>query len=163
MNCNPTLTADEFKTIHNALCELDHVKQTLEDILSKDLYIKLAKATSQIREGLANAYEQDNKSFENKSDHYDQVRKELGLTAVWSIYEVDNLSERHPFKGVTKVVYQAYGSGDHEVAINGSTWAALYVAANALIRDSGDEHHSFIEGFTQSSIDPTILFLSTGS
>ena len=92
MNCNPTLTADEFKTIHNALCDLDHVKQTLEDILSKDLYIKLAKATSQIREGLANAYEQDNKSFENKSDHYDQVRKELGLTAVWSVYEIDNLS-----------------------------------------------------------------------
>jgi hypothetical protein len=163
MNCNPTLTADEFKTIHNALCELDHVKQTLEDILSKDLYIKLAKATSQIREGLANAYEQDNKSFENKSDHYDQVRKELGLTAVWSIYEVDNLSERHPFKGVTKVVYQAYGSGDHEVAINGSTWAALYVAANALIRDSGNDHHIYIESFRQSSISPEILFVSTGS
>ena len=163
MNCNPTLTADEFKTIHNALCDLDHVKQTLEDILSKDLYIKLAKATSQIREGLANAYEQDNKSFENKSDHYDQVRKELGLTTVWSIYEVDNLSERHPFEGVTKVVYQAYGSGDHEVAINGGTWAALYVAANALIRDSGDDHHIYIESFKQSSINPEILFVATGS
>jgi hypothetical protein len=163
MNCNPTLTADEFKTIHNALCELDHVKQTLEDILSKDLYIKLAKATSQIREGLANAYEQDNKSFEHKMDYFDRVREELGLSATWSMYEVDNLSERHPFEGVTKVVYRAYGSGDHEVAINGATWAALYVAANALIRDSGDDHHSFIEGFTQSSIDPTILFLSTGS
>jgi hypothetical protein len=163
MNCNPTLTADEFKTIHNALCELDHVKQTLEDILSKDLYIKLAKATSQIREGLANAYEQDNSAFDIKMDYFDRVREELGLSATWSMYEVDNLSDRHPFEGVTKVVYRAYGSGDHEVAINGSTWAALYVAANALIRDSGDEHHSFIEGFTQSSIDPTILFLSTGS
>ena len=163
MNCNPTLTADEFKTIHNALCELDHVKQTLEDILSKDLYIKLAKATSQIREGLANAYEQHNSAFEIKMDYFDRVREELGLSATWSMYEVDNLSERHPFEGVTKVVYRAYGSGDHEVAINGATWAALYVAANALIRDSGDDHHSFIEGFTQSSIDPTILFLSTGS
>jgi hypothetical protein len=79
------------------------------------------------------------------------------------MYEVDNLSDSHPFEGVTKVIYRAYGSGDHEVAINGGTWAALYVAADALIRDSGDEHHSFIEGFTQSSIDPTILFLSTGS
>jgi len=85
------------------------------------------------------------------------------LFATWSMYEVDNLSDRHSFEGVTKLVYRAYGSGDHEVAINGSTYAALYVAANALIRDSEDEHHSFIEGFTQSSIDPTILFLSTGS
>ena len=163
MNCNPTLTADEFKTIHNALCELDNVKEQLEDVLNKDLYIKLAKAANDIRKGLANAYEQDNKSFEIKMDYFDRVREELGLSATWSMYEVDNLSDRHPFEGVTKVVYRAYGSGDHEVAINGATWAALYVAANALIRDSGDDHHSFIEGFTQSSIDPTILFLSTGS
>jgi hypothetical protein len=163
MNCNPTLTAEEFKTIHNALCELDSVKQTLEDILSKELYIKLAKAANDIRSGLEGAYEQNNAMFENKMDYYDRVREELGLFATWSMYEVDNLSERHPFEGVTKVVYRAYGSGDHEVAINGSTWASLYVAANALIRDSSDEHHSFIEGFTQSSIDPTILFLSTGS
>ena len=163
MNCNPTLTAEEFKTSHNALCELDSVKQTLEDILSKDLYIKLAKAANDIREGLANAYEQDSSAFETKMDYFDRVREELGLSATWSMYEVDNLSERHPFEGVTKVIYRAYGSGDHEVAINGATWSALYVAANALIRDSGDEHHSFIEGFTQSSIDPTSLFLSTGS
>jgi len=163
MNCNPTLTADEFKTIHNALCELDLVKAQLENVLNKELFIKLTKVSNDIHKGLANAYEQENTSFEVKMDYYDRVREELGLFATWSIYEVDNLSDRHPFEGVTKVVYRAYGSGDHEVAINGGTWAALYVAANALIRDSEDEHHSFIEGFTQSSIDPTVLFLSTGS
>jgi hypothetical protein len=101
--------------------------------------------------------------FDTKFDYYDSVRNELGLSAIWSIYEVDNLSDRHPFEGVTKVIYRAYGSGDHEVAINGSTWAALYVAANALIRDSGDDHHIFIEGFKQSSISPEILFVTTGS
>ena len=163
MNCNPTLTAEEFKTIHNALCELDSVKQTLEDILSKDLYIKLAKAANDCREGLANAYEQDSMAFETKMAYFDRVREELGLSATWSMYEVDNLSERHPFEGATKVVYSAFGSGDQEVAINGSTWAALYVAGNALIRDSGDNHHVFIEHFKQSSVNPEILFMTTGS
>ena len=100
---------------------------------------------------------------DEKFDYYNQVRDELGLSAVWSLYEVDNLSERHPFKGAKKVIYRAYGSGDHEVAIVGSTWAALYVAANQLIRDSGDNHHIFIEAFKQSSIDPEILFVTTGS
>ena len=152
MNCNPTLTAEEFKTIHNALCSLDSINND-----------KVAKLVEEMRGALSNAYEQDNSSFEIKMDYFERVRDELGLSATWSMYEVDNLSERHPFEGVTKVVYRAYGAGDHEVAINGATWSALYVAANALIRDSGDEHHSFIEGFTQSSIDPTILFLSTGS
>lgn len=100
---------------------------------------------------------------DEKFDYFSQVRDELGLDAIWSIYEVDNLSERHPFEGVKKVIYRAYGAGDHEVTINGSTWAALYVAGNALIRDSGDGHHVYIEEFKQSSIDPEILFMSTGS
>jgi len=152
MNCNPTITAQDFKTIHNALCSLDNIENEA-----------VAKLVEEMRGALASAYEQEHTSFEVKMDYYDRVREELGLTATWSIYEVDNLSDRHPFEGVTKVIYRAYGSGDHEVAINGATWAALYVAANALIRDSEDEHHSFIEGFIQSSIDPTILFLSTGS
>ena len=100
---------------------------------------------------------------DEKFDYYNQVREDLDLLAVWSIYEVDNLSERHPFEGAKKVIYRAYGSGDHEVAIIGSTWASLYVAANQLIRDSGDGHHIYIEDFKQSSIDPEILFVSTGS
>jgi hypothetical protein len=153
MNCNPTLTAEEFKTIHNALWSLGSIQQQLEAVLNKDLYNELATATNQIRQGLVSAYEQDDKAFESKNDHYTQVRQELGLTAVWSMYEVSNLSDRHPFEGVTKVVYRSYESGDHEVAINGSTWAALYVAANAIIRDSGDNNHT----------NPEILFMSTGS
>lgn len=151
MNCNPTLTAEEFKTIHNTLRAMEY-----QGMDSKT-------AAEKIREALSGAYEQDNSAFDIKMDYFDRVREELGLSATWSVYEVDNLSDRHPFEGVTKVVYRAYGSGDHEVAINGATWLALYVAANALIRDSGDDHHSFIEGFTQSSIDPTILFMTTGS
>ena len=163
MNCNPTLTAQEFKNVHNGMCKLASVIGQLEDTIHPSLLQQLLKAQNEITSGLKGAYEQDNSAFDIKMDYFDRVREELGLSATWSMYEVDNLSDRHPFEGVTKVIYRAYGSGDHEVAINGATWAALYVAANALIRDSGDDHHSFIEGFTQSSIDPTILFLSTGS
>ena len=164
MNCNPTLTADEFKTIHNALWELDNIKAQLEDVLNKDLFVKLAKASNDIRKGLEGAYEQDEKAFETKSDHYSQVKKELGLNTIWSIYEVDNLSERHPYEGATTVVYKDWNTDkDVVVQVNGLTWAALYVAANAAINKSTDNHHVFIEGFKQSSIDSTILFLSTGS
>jgi hypothetical protein len=164
LNCSPTLTADEFKTIHNALCDLDSVKQSLEDVLNKDLYIKLAKATSQIREGLANAYEQDNKSFDEKSNHYDSVRTDLGLTAIWSIFEIDNLSDRHPFGDVLQVAYtDHWGEKPVYAEVNGLTWAALYVAANAAIRDSGDKHHIYIEDFRPNPKNPQQLILSTGS
>jgi hypothetical protein len=100
---------------------------------------------------------------DEKFDYFNQIREDLGLDAVWSIYEVENLSERHPFKGAKKVIYRAYGSGNHEVAIEGDTWKSLYIAANQLIRDSGDGHHIYIESFKQSSISPEILFVTTGS
>ena len=153
MNCNPTITAESFKTIHNALCSLDSIENE-----------KVAQLVEEIRSALAGAYEQDNSAFEIKMDYFDRVREELGLSATWSMYEVDNLSDRHPYQGATTVVYKDWNTDkDVVVQINGLTWAALYVSANAAINNSTDNHHTFIEGFTQSSIDPTILFLSTGS
>ena len=165
MNCNPTITADEFKTIHNALWELDSIKTQLEDVLHKDLYIKLASAASEIRKGLGGAYEQDSQAFERKSDHYERIRKELGLAAVWSMYKANDLGEQHPYEGATTVIYtDHWGDADAvRIPINGLTWAALYVAANAAIRDSGDMHHTYIENFKPSKDDVLTLVLTTGS
>jgi hypothetical protein len=163
MNCNPTLTATEFKTIHNALWELDIVKSQLEDILKPELYLKLVKATNTIREGLKGAYQQDDTAFETKSAHYDLTRDELGLNAIWSIYEVEDLNSRHPFDNAKTVLYKDHwGANPVSIEINGLTWAALYVAANACIRDSGDTHHVYIESFTPGD-DGSILVLTTGS
>ena len=102
--------------------------------------------------------------FDTKFDYYDTVRNELGLNTTWSIYEVDNLSDRHPYEGATHVAYKDWNTGkDVVVQINGLTYAALYVAANAAIRNSTDKHHTFIEFFEQSSINPEMLNLTTGS
>ena len=136
MNCNPTITAESFKTIHNALCSLDSIENE-----------KVAQLVEEMRSALAGAYEQDNSAFEIKMDYFDRVREELGLSATWSMYEVDNLSDRHPYQGVTTVVYKDWNTDkDVVVQINGLTWAALYVSANAAINNSTDNHHTFIEG-----------------
>lgn len=165
MNCDVTLTAEEFKTIHNALWELDCVTRTLEDLLKPELYIKLASAGRKIREGLQGAYEQEGADFKRKSAHYDSVKQDLGLRhSEWSCYEAADLNDRHPFAGATTVCYKDHW-GDKPVAvtINGSTWAALWVAADAAIRDSDDGHHVFIERFRPSKENPELLYLSTGS
>jgi len=109
----------------------------------------------------SNAYEQDHKAFDSKMEYYSTVREDLGLNAIWSIYEVADLNERHPYEGAKYVSYKDHwGNGIVTQAINGSTYAALYVAANACIRDSGDEHHIFIEDFRKSG---DTLLLTTGS
>lgn len=165
MNCAPTITVEEFKTIHNAVCNLDSICHQLEDILKPELYLKLVKARNSIRDGLAGAYEQDHEAFSRKSRHYDSIKSELGLShSEWSIYEVEDLSDRHPFQGVTKVVYKDHwGDALVECQINGLSWAALWVAANACVRDSGDGHHVYIEGFRPSQDNPAVLTLVTGS
>ena len=102
--------------------------------------------------------------FDRKYDHYDSVRKDLGLRSVWSIYEVENLNDRHPFEGADTVAYSDHwGEKTVAVPITGSTWAALFVAADACIRDSGDEHHVYIEQFKPNVINSKVLFLTTGS
>lgn len=163
MNCSPTLTADEFKTIHNALWELDRVIERTEGVINKELFDTLYKASKTIRSGLKGAYEQDDRAFETKNNHFERIREELGLRSIWSIYEVDNLSERHPFEGATTVVYKDHWGKPVSKQINGATWAALYVAADACIRDSGDDHHVFIEQFKPIKGSDFELNLSTGS
>lgn len=159
MNCSPTLTADEFKDLHNALCELRYIRSDMEHSMVK--IDRVEDVIARFEQALAGAYQQDNDAFSTKSDHYDEVRKGLGLTAIWSIYEVDNLSEPHPFGDVTTVTYETHWGPKPVVkGIAGRTWAALYTAANACIRDSGDDHHVFIEDF---KVRGDTLVLSTGS
>lgn len=146
-----TLDRQSFSAIHNRLCELqwhsdDAVKTAVEAI----------------RQSLKAAYDANNAAFDRLSDHYSQVKKELRLSTIWSIYEVDNLWDPHPYTGARVVVYKDHW-GDDAVSqpIEGTnSWAALWVAADAAIRKSGDGHHAFIEGFLQTG---DILYLTTGS
>lgn len=164
MNCSPTLTAEEFKTIHNALCELRSVHERLCGVVREPITDKMAAAIRAMEQGLKGAYEQDNQSFDSKNSHYESVAKELGLRSIWSEYDVSNLSDRHPYEGADRVVYKDHwGDKPVQCSINGHTWAALWVAADACIRDSGDEHHVFIEQFRRKKGDPRTLYLTTGS
>ena len=165
MNCNPTLTAEEFKTVHNALCDLDSICRQLEDILKPELYVKLARAGSTIRKGLQGAYAQDNDAFERKNDQYRHWQEHYGLKSIWSIYEVENMTLCHPYKDAEYVVYdQHWGEGGEVVRkIEGRDWNSLYRAADAAIQASGDGHHVFIESFDPIEGKPGHLRLSTGS
>jgi len=153
MNCSPTLTAEEFKVLHNTLWELDRINDPRVEVLVE----RIRKVA------LKGAYEQDHRSFEQKHDHYSDVRSRLGLKTTWSIYEVEDLGQDHPYKDAAYVVYsEHWGEGGKVVEpILGSTWASLYVAADAAIRESGDTHHTFIEAFELKNGNE--LHLITGS
>jgi hypothetical protein len=57
--------------------------------------------------------------FDAKFNYYEAVREELGLSAIWSIYEIGNLSDRHPYEGVKFLTYKDFFGKDITVEING--------------------------------------------
>jgi hypothetical protein len=156
MNCSPTLTAEEFKVLHNSLCDLDRFGQFKE----------IADVVERIRKvALKGAYEQDRQAFDSKWKQYDYWREHYGLKTTWSLYEVDNMTLCHPYKDAEYVIYDNHwGSGGEVVRkIEGKDWNALYRAADSAIQASGDNHHSFIESFTPVADKPGHLRLGTGS
>lgn len=155
MNCNPTLTADEFKVLHNSLWELGCIDNP-----------KVQELVERIRSvALKGAYEQDNDAFDSKFSYFNRFQTENNLRAVWSIYETTapgGFLENHPYPSDVFVVYKDHWGGKTvHCAVQGSTWADIYRAADHCIRNSGDDHHVFIEHFELKNGNE--LYLTTGS
>ncbi len=137
-----TLRGEDFKTIHNTLCELRSLVGRMNHSMIK--VDDVEKIVAQFEMGLQDAYAQDNATFDEKMDYYRQFRGQNDLSAIWSMYElpVHGFLQSHPYSSDVFVVYQ----GGH-VSVMGSTWGDIYRAADCAMRNSGDDHHIFIEGF----------------
>jgi hypothetical protein len=158
------LKAEDFKAVHNGLCHIRGVLQHLEEVLHPTQVQRLARGVEEIVRGLQDAYRQETDSFKTKSTHYETVQSKLGARAVWSIYEVQDLSLPHPYPEARAVVYKDHwGDRPVQALIEGTTYADLYKAADLAIKRSGDQHHVFIEDLKPSKEDPTKLVLHTGS
>ena len=162
MNCDVTISADDFKTIHNALYELRCLQDRMQTSMIK--IEDLEKIEQTMRDALADAYDQDNNSFATKMDHYEEAKIVLGLKSTWSIFEVDCLQGPHPYTGATQVMYKDHWGKEPVIAaIEGPLWVDLYRAADRCIQASGDAHHCFIEQFIVEEQSPGQLRLATGS
>jgi hypothetical protein len=159
-----TLKGEDFRTVHNTLCELRNVEQDLCGIINDALLGRLHAAIKGFEEGLADAYAQDNEQFESKMDYYSSFKSDNGLRSIWSIYElpIHGFLRDHPYPSDAFIVYtQHWGEGRKHYPVQGTTWADLYRAADLAIRESGDDHHIFIEHFELKNGNE--LHLVTGS
>ena len=161
MNVAPQLTAQEFKDLHNGLCEVRNVFRSMEGVVSRKLLGRAEDAWKLIDGALKNAYAQDEAVYERNSKHYDAISEEHGFKSIWCVHEVTDLNT--PFAGAaTHVLYKDHwGPGDVLVPIDGNTWVDLWRAADEAIKKSCDNHHIFIEAFIPG--DEGVLVLSTGS
>jgi hypothetical protein len=157
-----TLYAEDFKKVHNTLCELRSLVERMTHSMIKIEDVE--RIIEGFEQGLKSAYEQDHTAFDRKHDYYSEAGSEMKLRSVWSIYEVEDLYADHPYKGATELYYGDHWGEESVVEeIKGSRWIDLWAAADAAIRASGDEHHIFIERFATVADEPQTLRLTTGS
>ncbi len=159
MNCDPTLTAAEFKVLHNSLCELDRIDDP-----------RVAAVVERIRDqALKGAYEQDNAAFSSRYDRFNLAQSTHGFRTIWSIYEVEDLEQQHPYGNINEICYRDHWGDEaiyETVKTQGQgqgTWMELWAAADRCVQRSGDNHHVFIEGFYTVADQPHQLRLTTGS
>jgi hypothetical protein len=137
-----TLRGEDFKIIHNTLCDLRNLVSRMEQSMIKTQ--EFDRIIEGFQMGLKDAYDQDNSTFDSKMDYYGDFQRQNGLAAIWSVYElpIHGFLSDHPFPSDAFVVYK-----DQHCAVYGQTWADVYRAADQCIRNSGDLHHIFIENF----------------
>jgi hypothetical protein len=65
------LRAEDFRTIHNALCEL----RSISDHCSDRTAAQINPIIQRFEAGLRDAYEQDNAQSDSKMDYYSEFQK----------------------------------------------------------------------------------------
>lgn len=158
-----TLSRDEWSKIHNSLCRAESMYANVFDILKNGT--EMREALDHIRSALAPAYKQDNDNFDRQHEYYNKIKNLHGFASTWSIYSVDDFDAPHPFVSHVFVKYtDHWGDNKHRhYPVAGTTWLDVWHAADLALHDSGDNHHVFIEGFSQDKSDHNLIHLQTGS
>lgn len=166
MYVDPTLTREDFDKLDHALCDLRRIQRDCADADSLHTVSRaLSGVIDQFETALADAFDQNRAGLNKLLDHYAQVAQDQRIHhSRWSITEVANLHEPHPYDGARCVVYTTHwGAGEVSQEIRGDTWLDLWRAADACINQSGDRHHYFIERFEPIPDSDFELNLVTGS
>lgn len=96
-------------------------------------------------------------------DACDKSAEQLDVCATdWAIDGVNDFT-LVPFPSATRLVYSGGFGEAGEEPIHNARWADLWVAADRLVRRSGDAHHRYIEKISPLKDDPTTLELWAGS
>lgn len=105
-------------------------------------------------------------SFNMLYGRYSDIAQVNDFITIWSIYEVEDVNEKMPFRNMMgkRLVYKYWDENfvDQvvETVIQGDTWLDAWRAADQLLKDSND-FHLFIEDFRM--LADTSLELITGS
>jgi len=154
------ITSEDMTDIHNGLVYLRNAIDKLEDTLSPFIIVELRKSKSLIQKGFNAVQTQKDKQWDERNEYYSQLRDNNNFTSFWSMYEIEDLFENaFQLEEGSVLVHDNFSV---PLPVGPVTWFQMWRAADeAIVAVGGD--HIFIESLTQSSINPKIILLGTGS
>lgn len=176
MYSSVVLSKKDFGLIHNAKCNINFITERLEDTLHPSLLSELKKIREDLNKGLEDAYRQEHLVFKRKSNMGVNFANLHKLRSTWSIDSVESfddvcelsLDENDKPRKMHQLIYDSHwgDNGDQKVLLPSTpfTWGQLWILADQLIQQSGDDHHTFIEDFTFVPVQEGMsLRMSVGS
>ena len=158
---NFVIRSDEIKNIDSGLYHLRNAIDRLQDTLSPHVVNELRKAKSEIEKGFKSVQQQREDVWDSKNTLFNELRDQNKFTSVWSMYEkYDDMHKTAFFLEEGSVL--VHENFSVPLPAGSRTWFDMWKAADEAIFAVGGDH-IFIESFTQSSINPKIILLGTGS
>lgn len=163
-NNNIAIDREQQMNLHNARCYFLQFKEKYSEVFGKEVVRDFNQAMKYFLEAHNPIREIEDKRSEDRFEHYEAMRKYYGLSAVWSMIEYDRLDDSTD-RDVKTIKY-------HDIIIPvvkrpehpWLRWTDVYEACDKAIKESGDEHHIFIEYLHREDTDPEGQYtLSTGS
>lgn len=160
-------TSTEMRQVLNkmrAIVEIEDLDMSeYEQRAFRDLYEQCQEYVVRYRE-LATDFLQTEESsvWDSKNWYFNALQEHNKFTSIWSMYEIDDIH------GYSDIIVEEDSVLLHQnvsvkLPAGKLTWFELWKFADEAIVNSRDQHHIFIESFTQSSINSKIILLGTGS
>jgi hypothetical protein len=163
-----SLTNEQIKQLESIYPMLSSVIRSLEPVVKKSVMDEIVA----IKEIVSNVFKVQWKEEADEDDQeykrLSKISKQEKFKSVWSISEVKaaQLDTSFSEKNVKGIVYESWGD-KKEVSFGKAgkkmTWMDMWREADKLMRQSGDDHHIFIEDFNEVKDKKGYYSLSCGS
>jgi hypothetical protein len=109
--------------------------------------------------------DKEDTEFDRKYEGFNKIQEKYKLCSIWSEYDIKPSDMKKPFsdKPVESLTYESWGPIQQVQHGKIATWFDMWKLADKVIRQSGDTHHMFIEGFVEDKKKPGHFKLMTGS
>ena len=156
-----SITSDQISKLHNAYWLLNTEVEELDSLLRSDKITTLRKAASMLKEAYAPLMEEKDNEWDRRNSYYDDIKQANKFKSVWSIYEVFSFQASSGFgNGILKYENVKVPMRE-DTSLGCITWMDMWKFAEQAIRESGDDHHMFIEKFYDRG--DGVIELITGS